>query len=185
VRYARLIAGAKLYRQVVSMKPFWRSARGSALAYGLMVAMLGSPTVSTFHQYWWMEPLDLPGTSLIRADRYTIELHHWVVGELRKCPAFYLLPSLPSFYFWAEQGTPTGIMNNNAFGLLSSDQQLHAMADLDQNPQLCILTIPYLLQRYDRGQLATRPPLLRYVEDNFIKTGSNGPFHLFRRKDSE
>ena len=124
------------------MKPLWRRARESALAYGLMLAMLASQTVSEFRQYWSMEPLDLPGTSLIRADRSTVRLYHWAIDELGKCPAFYLLPSLPSFYFWAEQRTPTGIMNNNTFGLLSPDQQRHAIADLEQNAQLCILTIP-------------------------------------------
>jgi hypothetical protein len=185
MRHARLTPATKVCKAVSSMKPLWRGARGAALAYGLMLTMLGSQTVAEWRQYSSLEPLDLPGSSLIRTDRSTIQLHHWVIGELRKCPAFYLLPSLPSFYFWAEQRTPSGIMNNNTFGLLSSDQQRHAIADLEQNAQLCILTIPYLLQKYDRGQLATRPPLLQYVEETFIQTQSMGPFRLLRRKGSE
>jgi hypothetical protein len=41
---------------------------------------------------------------------------------------------------------------------------------------------PNLLEFFDRGQLITKPPLLRYVNDNFIEFESNGPFQLLHRK---
>ena len=76
-------------------------------------------------------------------------------------------------------------MSNNTLVLLSFDRQRRAIFELEQNSQLCILTIPTLLRIFDRGQLATRPPLIKYVEENFVEAGSNGPFRLLRRKGPE
>ena len=152
------------------------------MAYALMLAMLASQTVSKLRVYQSMEPLNLPGASLVRADHGSAQLLRWVVGELVKCPAFYSLPSLPSLYFWTNQRAPTGMISNNTLGLLSSEQQRHAISDLERHDELCILTIPALLGYFDRGQLATRPPLLQYVEKNFTEVESNGPFHVLHRK---
>jgi hypothetical protein len=161
-------------------KETWRHVP-LAMAYALMLVMLGSQTLAKFREYQSLEPLNLRGASLVRTDHESAQLLRWVVGELDKCPAFYSLPSLPSLYFWSGQRAPTGIISNNTFGLLSSEQQRHAIADLDRYSELCVLTIPALLEYFDRGQLRVRPPLLRYVEENFTEVASKGPFHVLHR----
>jgi len=163
----------------------WPRARLSLIAYPFMLMMLGSQIVAEYRRYSSLEPINLPGASLIRSDSYTIQLYHWATHEFKKCRAFYMVPSLPSFYFWAGQRTPTPIMSNNTLGLLSFDQQRRAITELEQNSQLCILIIPALLRYFDRGHLVARPPLLQYVEENFVEAGSNGPFRLLRRKAAD
>jgi hypothetical protein len=151
------------------------------LAYTLVLVMLGAQTVSELRRYQSLEPLNLRGASLVRTDHRTAQLLRWVVGELVKCPAFYSLPSMPSLYFWIDQRAPTGMISNNALGLLSLEQQRHAVSDLEQHNGLCILTIPALLEYFDRGQLRARSPLLQYVEENFTEVASKGPFHVLHR----
>ena len=153
-----------------------------AAAYALMLVMLGSQTASEVRRYQSLESLNLPGAYLVRIDHDDAQLLRGVVAELVTCPAFYSLPNLPSLYFWTNQRAPTGMISNNTLGLLSPDQQWQTIADLERHAELCILTIPALLRYFDRGQLATRPPLLRYIEENFVEKQSNGPFHLLRRK---
>jgi len=143
--------------------------------------MLGAQIVSELRRYQSLEPLNLRGASLVRTDHRTAQLLRWVVGELVECPAFYSLPSMPSLYFWIDQRAPTGMISNNALGLLSLEQQRHAVSDLEQHNGLCILTIPALLEYFDRGQLRARSPLLQYVEENFTEVASKGPFHLLHQ----
>ncbi len=154
------------------------------MAYALMLAMLGSQTMSELERYQSFEPRNLPGASLVRADHSTAQLYRWAVGELVKCPAVYSLPNISSLYFWTNQSPPTGVLNNDTLGLLSFEQQQRVIKDLEPHKELCILLFPKLMDFFDRGQLVTRPPLLEYVKDNFIEVESNGPFRLLHRRES-
>ena len=160
----------------------WHGWQVSAMAYTLMLAMLGSQTMWELELYRSLEPLDLPGASLLRADHKTAQLYRWAVGELVKCPAFYSLPNLSSLYFWTNQIPPTGTLNNDILSLLSFEEQQQLITDLEPHKELCILMFPKLLDFFDRGQLATKPPLLEYIKENFIEVESNGPFQLLHRK---
>jgi hypothetical protein len=171
----RCLSAASLKQSV------WRQASVALMAYALMLVMLGSQMVSELRGYQSLESLNLRGASLVRTDHDSAQLLRWVVGELVKCPAFYSLPSLPSLYFWTNQKSPTGIISNNTLGVLSSEQQRHAVSDLERYNELCILTIPALLEDFDRGQLRASPPLLQYIDENFIEVTSWGPFHVLRR----
>ena len=124
-------------------KVAWHRGGAKTIAYALLLAMLASQTVSKLRVYQSMEPLNLPGTSFVRTDHDTAQLLRWVVGELVKCPAFYSIPSVPSLYFWTDHRAPTEIQYD-IFGLLSFEQQRHAISDLERNDVLCILTIPAL-----------------------------------------
>lgn len=175
----------KEYLPATLGKPAWRRAPIWVTTYLLMLAMLGSQTLSELQRYQSRESLNLPGTSLVRADHNTAQAYRWLVRELVKCPAFYSIPSLPSLYLWTYQRAPTGMISNNTFGLLTYEQQRHAISDLERHSELCIVMFPKLLDYFNRGQLATRPPLLQYVEKNFTEVESNGLFHVLYRNRVE
>ena len=84
----------------------WRGWQISVVAYALMTTMLGSQTVSELKRYRGLEPVKLPGALLLRADHRTVQLYHWAVGELGRCPAFYSLPNI-STTVWTNQQPPT------------------------------------------------------------------------------
>ena len=166
-------------------KVIWYRAPVPVMAGTLMLGMLGAQTVTELRRYQSLEPFDFPGTSFIRADGDSAQIYRWAVGELAKCPAFYSLPNLPSLYFWTEQSAPTGIINNNTLGLLSAEQQRQVISDLDRHDRLCILMFPAFLKIFDRGQLATRPPLVKYIEENFNEVASKGPFRILHRNGAD
>jgi len=148
----------------------------AAMAYTLMLAMLGIQTVPLLRHYQSLEALNLRGASLVRTDHESAQLLRWVVGEVDKCPAFYSLPSLPSLYFWSGQRAPTGMISNNTFGLLSPEQQRHAIADLDRYNELCILTIPALLEFFDRVSYVPDPRSYSTSRGISPRLHQRGPF---------
>ena len=131
-----------------------------------------------------LEPLGLPGSSLIRVDPEQASDYLWAVGKLAECQAFYTFPGLSSFYFWTNQKAPTGLNINNPLGLLSEAQQATVVSELDKYEDLCVLYDPELLLAFDRGQIANNPPLLRYIQEKFVEVETQGIFRLLRRADT-
>jgi hypothetical protein len=126
--------------------------------------------------------LGLSGALNVYVPEGTAGIYRRVTQELATCVSFYTIPGQPSFYFWTEKPSPTGIISNNTFGLLSDDRQLQVIRDLDAHRVDCILEMRFLLDVFDRGQLATMPPLLKYLNAEFRVADSIGPYRLFRRK---
>ncbi len=170
----------------------WKTSHGKSLSHRLVLlapfalplAMMSSQTVWALQYYRSLEPADFRGTSLVRTDKGSSELLHWAVSELSRCPAFFSLPSVSSLYFWADQRPPTGMLSNNTLALLSHEQQRQVISDLERQPELCVLKAPALLKYFDRGQVATKPPLLQYIDENFITVASRGPFQILRRNSN-
>jgi hypothetical protein len=151
---------------------------------GSLAAILVVQTASNFTVRRDLEPLGLPGSSLLRTDPLQASDYRWAVGKLAKCQAFYMFPGLSSFYFWTNQNAPTGLNTNNPLGLLSEAQQAMVVSDLDKYKELCVLYIPALLLAFDRGQIANNPPLLHYIKENFVEVESQGIFHLLHRSNT-
>src|SRR5262249_39531593 len=105
--------------------------------------------------------------------------------QLSRCEAFYTFPGQLSFYIWTGKPNPTGLSVDDQLGLLSQEQQEHIISDLSVHSDMCVLTAPELYQFWDRGQLATDPPLLRYIESNFRPFAMEGPFTLLKREPLE
>ena len=127
-------------------------------------------------------PLGLPGGRLIRVTQPLADEMRWGVAALSRCDSFYTFPGQLSYYFWTQAESPTLVNNNNELGLLSWQQQEHVITDLSEHPGLCVLRRKRLLHWFDRGQIDTRPPLLRYIDENFVTVDSRGPLELMRRK---
>jgi hypothetical protein len=156
---------------------------GSALAIVGLAGLIISQSRHSVNDYVAGVSLDLPGAKLIHVKPDTADTYHWAVRELSRCGSFYsMTPSQLSFYFWTGKPSPTAINNNNALGLLSWPQQERVVADLAAQPELCILTLPERTMVFDRGQMATNPPLLRYVEENFTVAAEHAPYRLLKRK---
>jgi hypothetical protein len=168
-----------------SYAPYWRSG-GIALATIGLAGMIISQSRHAAKEHAAAVPLDLPGAHLIRVRPEAARGHRWVVDQLARCNTFYsMLPGLMSFYFWTGKSTPTAINSNNTLGLLSWTQQDRVIADLSKHSDLCILQAPELAKLFDRGQIATNPPLMRYVEKNFVVAAEHAPYRLLKRKANQ
>ena len=140
------------------------------------------PTIDALKDYESGIPLGLPGTRLLRVDAYTAALGHWATQVLSKCEAFYTMPGQLSYYFWTGKPSPTKTNNNDTLGVLTDAQQEHVIAELSAYPHLCVLKVPSLQEWFDRDQVATHPPLLRYIDENFTLVAAEGPYRLLKRK---
>jgi hypothetical protein len=161
-----------------------RRRGGSAIVVILFGAMLGRQSKEALDDYFTGVPLSLPGASLIHVSPDVADSYHWVVHELSHCEMFYTMPGLFSFYFWTGKPTPTGLNNNDALGLLTWLQQERIIADLALHTNLCVLRQPWAERTFDRGQIATHPPLLRYIEENFVLIAERGQYQMLARKAS-
>jgi hypothetical protein len=143
------------------------------------------PTILVARGYFGGVPLDLPGARFIRVDQRQADDLHWVTAQLSSCAASYSVPGMPSFAFWTGQPLPTTLNVNDVLGLISLARQEGIVRDLSRLPDLCIVYNPTILKRFDRGQIATDPPLLRYLRDDFVpKAERHGYIILVRRGDA-
>ena len=174
----------RLQSSFLSISPSaWRRI-ATGFVGGSLAAILAIQTVANFAHRRELEPLGLPGSSLIRADPEQASDYRWAVGKLAECQAFYTFPGLLSFYFWTNQKAPTGLNINISLGLLSEAQQATVVSDLEKYNDLCILYDPELLLAIDRGQIVNNPPLLRYIRENFIEVEVHGTLRLLRRTNT-
>jgi hypothetical protein len=162
-------------------------AQGSArpLAGGLVVVLLLALAVGLVARtgsYLGHQPLGMPGATLVRAQPETVAALHEVVGHLAACPASYTLPGSFSLQIWAGHRPPSGLNNNNPLGLLTDAQQDRLVATLAAEPGLCIAVLPAMLAAFDRGQIAARPPLLRFLEEQFEPFAEAGGHVIHRRR---
>jgi hypothetical protein len=150
--------------------------RHAATALRAMIAssltIVAGLTTYAARDYWIAAPLDLPGARLIRVDRERADDLRWVTAQLSSCAASYSVPGMPSFAFWTGQPLVTPINVNDVLGLISPARQQDIDRDLSRLPGLCIVYNPTILERFDRGQIATDPPLLRFLRTEFVPKGS-------------
>jgi hypothetical protein len=155
------------------------------MVFGAVVIVVLGRTAQVAGAYFSSVPLDLPGARLIRVDRERADDLRWVTAQLSSCVASYSVPGMPSLAFWTGQPLVTRINVNDVLGLISPARQQDIVSDLSRLPDLCIVYNPSILKRFDRGQIATDPPLLRFLRTEFVaKAERNGYIILMRRGDA-
>jgi hypothetical protein len=159
----------------------WHAAAQALMGVAFVTVIL-SETRHAAKTYVAGVPLDLPGARWIHVNPETRNDFHWITQQLLFCGSFFTVPGQFSLYFWTHKPTPTGINNNDVLGLLTRDQQERVIGDLAAQPELCVVTAPAMQELFDRGQVAARPPLLRYIDDNFELVAERGRNRLLKRK---
>ena len=177
--------GMLALRPPLADRPALQRTSTAALGW-LLVALCFAGLLNRTRHAWWEwgggVSADLPGTNLIHVSPLQRDALHWVVQQLTACPALYTFPGVMSFYLWTDRPSPTALNNNDTLGLLTASQQDRVLADLAHQPALCIVFTPELLRSFDRGQVASRPPLLRYVDENYSNAGEYGPYVILTPK---
>ena len=102
--------------------------------------------------------------------------------QLSSCHASYSLPGLDSFYLWTGQSPPTMLNINAQLNFLNSSQQQSVVDALSREEDLCVVYSPALLQRFDRGQAATNPPILKFVSTALTSSSERDGYIILRRR---
>jgi hypothetical protein len=183
-----LIVLAVLSRDVTSaLSGQWYMERVPFLSWmpaGMTAAVLaigGLATLEAVRTYVRGVELGLPGTSFIRVDRQRAEDLQWVTTQLKRCSASYSIPGLYSFSLWTGQPLPTTLDVNAELNFLSLTQQQAIVDALSREPNLCLVYNPTFLKRFDRGQEAANPPLLKLVSA-FEASSEHDGYIILRRR---
>jgi hypothetical protein len=157
----------------------------SAFLAGIAVLTIGAAyTLRSARAYWHNVPLGLPGTSLIRIDQKQAGDLRWVTAELSSCVSSYSMPGLLSFAFWTGHALPTTLNNNDVLAFIRPAQQQSIVEALSRQSGLCVVYYPELLQALDRGQIETDPPLLNYLQTEFVPTAERDGYIILKRRTS-
>ena len=160
-----------------------RTAVAAALTIGTYAG--AGLTADVARAYFGGVPLDLPGTDWIRVSREQADDLRWVTAQLSSCAASYSVPGMLSFAFWTKHSLPTTLNINDVLAFLGPAQQASIVQELSRLPDLCIVFNPTILKLFDRGQIATNPPLLRYLSNDFVpRAERHGYVILARRGDA-
>jgi hypothetical protein len=118
--------------------------------------------------YESMVPLDLPGARSVRVPPQQYRLYHGVVdGIHRNCSGFVTMPGMNSFYFWAEQNSPTMLNLTNWVGSYDDTEQQRMTTDFARVTRPCVVLCPSVLEIWLRGAPTPQRPLARWIEEHF------------------
>ncbi|NMJ42035.1 hypothetical protein GWK16_12340 [Roseomonas sp. JC162] len=167
---------------IMLIAPPQRVRAEERLRIGLFIVVLSAVAVKLIvlqdHK-----PLDLPGARFIRVEEGQGATLRAVVARLSRCRNAYSLPSLMSLHIWAANPPLTGLNINHPLAFLTDSQQEQVVSALDAAPGLCLLHDPALMEFFDRGQMAQRPPLLRFLEERLVPVERIGPYVVYEKPD--
>jgi hypothetical protein len=161
--------------------PAWLSPGPARVAGGAaLAALLGFFTIRSAGDYASAAPLQLPGTEHIRVPADRLADIRWANAALRSCRTSYTLPGQFSYGLWAKHRLVTDLNVNHQLAFLSWEQQQRIVDAMAREPDLCVLYDPTLLRFFDRGQIRTNPPLVRYILANGVEEDRRGNLILLR-----
>lgn len=152
-----------------------RAAGGVVLAVAL-----GHFTLRGQADYAAAAPLDMPGAKLIRVPADRLADIRWVHAALATCRNSYSLPGQFSHALWTGKPLVTHLNVNDQLAFLSWRQQQRIVEALARQHDLCVLYNPTLLDFFDRGQIRTNPPLVRYILTHGVEQARRGDMILLR-----
>ena len=121
---------------------------------------------------------------LIRVERKQVDDIRWVTAQLSSCASSYSMPGLLSFPFWTGHALPTTLNINDVLAFIRPQQQQRIVEALSRQPDLCVVYNPGYLQFLDRGQIVTDPPLLHYLQADFVAAAERDGFIILKRRTS-
>jgi hypothetical protein len=154
------------------------------VAVAVVLAIGAVVTLRSARAYWHGVPLGLPGTSLIRIEQKQADDMRWVTAQLSSCASSYSMPGLLSFAFWTGHAPPTTVNINDVLAFVRPAQQQSIVEALSRRPGLCVVYNPKYLKVFDRGQIETDPPLLHYLQTEFVPTAERDGYIILKRRTS-
>ena len=123
------------------------------------------------------EPLGLPGTDLIRVPRSQASTLRSLVHAIdQDCTGLISMPGLPSLNLWTGRA---GIAQLNPWMFsLDSAQQQSIVTQIRDQPGLCVVVSPTLVDFWAGGRPVPRRPLVEYIDTAFQPVGTFGIYEL-------
>jgi len=131
---------------------------------------------SAYERFQHRAPLQLPGAERLMLPQAMAEIYQRLAFSLRSnCDTFLALPSMNSFYFWAQMSPPTSFNPPWWPRMLAQKQQEMVVTSLEAHERACFIydtRLGELKNDLDQG------PLLSYIQQHFHGASKIGPFEL-------
>jgi hypothetical protein len=128
-------------------------------------------------------PLSLPGAATTRLQAQDAgNLRALVTAVDKDCSSFITLPGMNSFYLWTGQQPPTEVRSEIWMVTLDSAQQQALVGQLDSQPRLCVVRNQRLVAFWAQGRRVPNRPLLKFIDQSFVRAGSYGDYELLTRR---
>jgi hypothetical protein len=123
------------------------------------------------------QPLGLPGTELIRVPRAQASSLQSLVHAIdQDCAGLVTMPGMPSLYLWTGRG---GISQLNPWMFSLDDaQQQSVVTQIRDQPGMCAVISPTLVDFWAGGRPVPRRPLVEYIDTAFQPAGTFGIYEL-------
>ena len=171
----RAALSARWPSRFIALEPWPRMA-----AVALALAAGAAATFHSVRTYWRNTDLGLPGTAFIRVDRPLAEDLRWVTGQLAGVVPRTRSPGIYSLNLWTGQTPPTMLNVNAELNVLTTQQQQAVVDTLSRQVGLCVVYNRSLLEGFDRGQIASDPPLLKYVSTELARVSERDGYVILR-----
>jgi hypothetical protein len=131
---------------------------------------------SAYDRFQHRAPLQLPGAERLMLPQAMADTYQGLALNLRSnCDTFLALPSMNSFYFWAQIPPPTSFNPPWWPRMLAHEQQQAVVTALEAHERACFIydtRLGELKNDLDQG------PLLSYIQQSFHNANKIGPFEL-------
>ena len=147
-----------------------------------MLLLIQSPTLLLGEYYASLTPLNLPGASRIRLSKEQVSLYREIAGQLSRpeVGTFLSLPSLNSFYFWAEKEPPTYLIT--WMSLSDSRCQERIWQEAKQHQGLMVLRNKEMIHFWVNDRPIDNLPIVRHIENEFKTVYSDCGYELMIRR---
>ena len=177
------VAEISVRNWIVLSSRVWRTA---AIGASILIAASYVRELSrSYLEYSRNAPSPLPGSTHIHVSPEQASTFQWLTQEVdNRCPSFFSMPGLFSFYFWTRQTSPTLMMMNDWPGFLDQSQQEIVVRDLVKLSTTCIVYNPSLIKLFHAENLLPSSPLAQYIQSNFVTTDQRAGYELMVRKQA-
>jgi hypothetical protein len=159
--------------------PLWI---GMACAVLLLTALFGREISGARRTYFEGVPLAMPGADRVRVDREVAARYRWIVSHLGSCERVYSMPGQFSLNFWSHRESPTPLNLEVWFSMFTPTQQQNIINDFQKYPDMCVVSSPWLVDFWNRGQDLSQSPLAVYIQREFVPIAESDQDSVLKRR---
>jgi hypothetical protein len=129
-------------------------------------------------------PLNLPGAARIRLTSDEVRVYHQIVDDLSRpeVGTFITLPGMDSFYLWAGKEPPNGLNVSAWIVLLDTAEQESIWRAAQTHQGLMAVRNRRLIRSWVGGRSIAQLPLVRHIDESFVRVADYGGYEMLRIK---
>lgn len=139
--------------------------------------------------YYGGLPLNLYGSARIRLPEREVAAYNFITENIKyNCDSLFPVPSIFSFYFWAQKESPTKLNAYSWMNILSDAQQQSIIETLKTSKSGCVVYnrdwTKYWAWKLTEEDWRTKVPLSAYIFNNYTSRGEANGYEFMRQNSA-